>query len=97
VTFTVKPEFITPVVDPQVLAELQKAVMAGTVSAETYWLYLTTGKLPERDYEDESELISDERESAGINLDNENGDGTGSTGRATAGADDPALGDDRAA
>jgi hypothetical protein len=97
VTFTVKPEFITPVVDPQVLAELQKAVMAGTVSADTYWQYLTTGKLPERDYQDESELISDERESAGINLDNENGDGTGRTGRAAPGADNPALGDDRAA
>jgi hypothetical protein len=97
VTFTVKPEFITPVVDPQVLAELQKAVMAGTVSADTYWLYLTTGKLPERGYDDESELISDERESAGINLDDDNGDGTGRTGRAAAGADDPALGDDRAA
>lgn len=77
VVFMVKPEFITPVVDAQVLAELQKAVMAGTVSADTYWLYLTTGKLPERDYDEESDLISDERESAGINLDKDNGDETG--------------------
>ena len=79
VVFTVKPEFITPVVDAQVLAELQKAVMAGTVSADTYWLYLTTGKLPERAYDEESELISEERDSAGINLDKDNGDGTGNT------------------
>lgn len=93
VTFLVKPEFITPVVDAQVLAELQKAVMAGTVSADTYWLYLTTGKLPERAYGEEAELISEERESAGINLDNENGDATGKsavTGQQTDGAVDAA-------
>lgn len=88
VTFTVNPEFIIPSVDAQVLAELQKAVMAGTVSADTYWMYLTTGKLPERPYEEEATLISDERESAGINLDNENGDGTGESGRTAPGADD---------
>lgn len=70
VTFMVKPEFITPVVDAQVLAELQKAVLAGTVSADTYWMYLTTGKLPERAYDEEATLVSDERESGrGLNLD----------------------------
>lgn len=93
VVFMVKPEFITPVVDAQVLAELQKAVMAGTVSADTYWLYLTTGKLPDRAYGEEAELISEERESAGINLDNENGDATGKsavTGQQTDGAVDAA-------
>jgi hypothetical protein len=93
VVFMVKPEFITPVVDAQVLAELQKAVMAGTVSADTYWLYLTTGKLPDRAYGEEAELISEERESAGINLDNENGDATGKsavTGQPTDGALDAA-------
>lgn len=93
VVFMVKPEFITPVVDAQVLAELQKAVMAGTVSADTYWLYLTTGKLPDRAYGEEAELISEERESAGINLDNDNGDATGKpavTGQQTDGAVDAA-------
>jgi len=70
VTFTVKPDFITPEVDAQVLSELQKSVMAGTISADTYWMYLTTGKLPERAYEEEATLISDERESGrGLNLD----------------------------
>lgn len=93
VVFMVKPEFITPAVDAQVLAELQKAVMAGTVSADTYWLYLTTGKLPDRAYGEEAELISEERESAGINLDNENGDATGKsavTGQQADGAVDAA-------
>jgi hypothetical protein len=93
VVFMVKPEFITPVVDAQVLAELQKAVMAGTVSAETYWLYLTTGKLPERAYDEESDLISEERESAGINLDKDDGDGTSNKpdgGQPAAGAIDAA-------
>ncbi|KPY33163.1 DUF4055 domain-containing protein [Pseudomonas syringae] len=91
VTFTVKPEFITPVVDAQVLSELQKSVMAGTISAVTYWQYLTTGKLPERAYEDEAGLISDERESLGLNLDNDNGDRSAAgAGRTDAGAGDAA-------
>lgn len=54
VRFTVKPEFIVPVVDPQVLAQIQQAVLMGGVSWESYWLYLTTGKLPEHDYNDEA-------------------------------------------
>ncbi|MCH5519008.1 DUF4055 domain-containing protein [Pseudomonas syringae] len=88
VTFTVQPEFITPVVDAQVLAELQKAVMAGTVSADTYWMYLTTGKLPERAYEEEATLISDERESGrGLNLDADDAEDTDpAAGDATGGA-----------
>ncbi|WP_296267445.1 DUF4055 domain-containing protein [Pseudomonas sp. UBA6562] len=81
VVFKVKPEFIIPVVDAQVLGELQKSVMAGTISAETYWQYLTTGKLPERAYDEEAGLISDERESAGIDLDRDNGDETDANGR----------------
>lgn len=93
VVFKVKPEFIIPVVNAQVLAELQKSVMAGTISAETYWQYLTTGKLPERPYDEEAELISDERESAGLNLDDHDGDETGAnSGREAAGAGDPPLG-----
>lgn len=91
VTFTVKPEFITPMADAQVLAELQKSVMAGTISAVTYWQYLTTGKLPERAYEDEAGLISDERESIGLNLDKDNGDRSAAgAGRTDAGAADAA-------
>ncbi|MCF5715158.1 DUF4055 domain-containing protein [Pseudomonas tremae] len=91
VTFTVKPEFITPMVDAQVLAELQKSVMAGTISAVTYWQYLTTGKLPERAYEEEASLISDERESLGLNLDQDNGDrSSAGAGRTDAGAADAA-------
>lgn len=98
VTFTVKPEFVIPQVDAQVLAEIQKSVMSGTISADTYWQYLTTGKLPERLYDEEAELISDERESAGLNLDKEDADRKPGTGRQPAtGADDPSLGDDRAA
>lgn len=98
VTFKVNPEFVIPQVDPQVLAELQKSVMAGTISADTYWQYLTTGKLPERLYDEEAELISDERESAGLNLDKEDADSKPGTGRQPAtGADDPSLSDDRAA
>lgn len=58
VVFTVNPEFIIPAVDAQVLAELQKAVMAGTVSADTYWMYLTTGKLPERAYDEEIKVMT---------------------------------------
>ncbi|MHC8299603.1 DUF4055 domain-containing protein [Pseudomonas sp. ZS1P83] len=98
VTFKVNPEFVIPQVDPQVLSELQKSVMAGTISADTYWQYLTTGKLPERLYDEEAELISDERESAGLNLDKEDANSKPGTGRQPAArADDPSLSDDRAA
>lgn len=58
VVFMVNPEFIISAVDAQVLAELQKAVMAGTVSADTYWMYLTTGKLPERAYDEEIKVMT---------------------------------------
>lgn len=93
VAFKVKPEFVMPVVDAQVLAELQKSVMAGTISAETYWQYLTTGKLPEHPYDEEAELIGDDRGAAGIDLDQEDGDETGANGRReAAGAGQPPLG-----
>lgn len=93
VVFTVKPEFVIPEVNAQVLAELQKSVMAGTISAETYWQYLTTGKLPERAYDEEAGLISDERESAGINLDKDDGDETDADGgQDAAGASQSARG-----
>ncbi|MNH27654.1 hypothetical protein D3C79_877760 [compost metagenome] len=84
---------MTPVVDAQVLAELQKSVMAGTVSAETYWQYLTTGKLPERPYDEEAELIGDDHGAGGVNLDREDRDETGANGgREAAGAGEPPLG-----
>ncbi|MBD1602088.1 DUF4055 domain-containing protein [Pseudomonas typographi] len=75
VTFSVKPDFIIPDVDAQVLAELQKAVQSGGISWDTYWQYLTTGKLPERPYDEEAELISDEADSGrGLNLDQDDED-----------------------
>lgn len=57
VQFIVKPEFLVPTVDAQIAQELLKAVMAGTVSNDTYWQYITTGRMPERKYEDESAMI----------------------------------------
>ena len=60
VIFTVVPEFRPAEVDLQVLTQLQAAVVAGGVSWATYWGYLTTAKLPERDYGEERELIEGE-------------------------------------
>lgn len=60
VIFTVVPEFQPAEVDPQVLTQLQASVVAGGVSWATYWQYLTTGKLPEHDYAEESGLIEGE-------------------------------------
>lgn len=57
VKFTVKPEFIVPEIDPQVLAQLQQAVLAGGVSWDSYWAYLTLGKLPEHGYDEEAALV----------------------------------------
>ncbi|QKZ05837.1 DUF4055 domain-containing protein [Pseudomonas eucalypticola] len=93
VTFTVKPEFIIPDVDAQVLAELQKAVAAGGISWDTYWQYLTTGKLPERAYDEEATLVGDEADAGrGLNLDKDDGSDTpaGQPGQPAAGADDAA-------
>jgi hypothetical protein len=92
VTFTVKPEFIIPDVDAQVLAELQKAVSAGGISWDTYWQYLTTGKLPERAYEEEATMVSEDTDSArGLNLDNDDGSEPPAGSRQPAPrADDPA-------
>lgn len=92
VTFTVKPEFIIPQVDAQVLAELQKAVAAGGISWDTYWQYLTTGKLPERAYDEEATLVSEETDQVrGLNLDqNDGGDTDAQPRQPAAGADDAA-------
>jgi hypothetical protein len=92
VAFKVKPEFDIPEVDAQVLAELQKAVAAGGISWDTYWQYLTTGKLPERAYDEEATLVSEETDQArGLNLDQNDGSDThAQPGQPAAGADDAA-------
>lgn len=53
IRFTVKPEFATPVIDPAIAQQLLQAVMAGKISADSYWQYLVLGKLPERSYDEE--------------------------------------------
>lgn len=90
VAFKVKPEFEIPEVDAQVLAELQKAVAAGGISWDTYWQYLTTGKLPERAYDEEATLVSEETDQArGLNLDQNDGSDTNDQpGQSAVGADD---------
>lgn len=57
VKFTVNPTFVEHTVNPQVLTILQQAVLAGGVSWESYWTFLTTGKMPERGYDEEALLI----------------------------------------
>lgn len=53
-TFSVQPEFSVPGVDPQVATQLLQAAMAGKISNDTYWHYITTGKFPEHDYDFEA-------------------------------------------
>jgi hypothetical protein len=57
VKFTVKPDFVVANVDPQMASQLLQAVMAGKVSNESYWTYISTGKLPERGWDDEFLMI----------------------------------------
>lgn len=57
VSFTVKPDFAEMGVDPQLAAQLLTAAQAGIVSHDSYWQYISTGKLPERDWQTELELI----------------------------------------
>jgi len=54
VRFSVKPDFSGVNVDPQMAAQLLQAAMAGKISNEAYWLYVTGGKLPERPYNEEA-------------------------------------------
>lgn len=58
VTFTVKPDFVAAGVDAQVAANLLLAAQAGILSHEAYWTYISSGKLPDRDWEAELEAIS---------------------------------------
>ncbi|MFA5633389.1 MAG: DUF4055 domain-containing protein [Porticoccaceae bacterium] len=60
VRFSVKPDFTSGQVDALILAQLQTAVVAGGVSWQSYWQYLTTGKLPDRSYEDEREAVGND-------------------------------------
>lgn len=71
VKFTVKPDFTTGQVDSSILQQLQAAVVAGGVSWQSYWKYLTTGKLPDWPYDDEKEALANE----GPALGNLNGPG----------------------
>lgn len=54
VVFSIKPDFNPVEINPQVLQQLQQAVLSGGVSWDTYWLYITTGKLPEHTYAEEA-------------------------------------------
>lgn len=57
VKFTVKPDFVVANVDPQMASQILQAVMAGKVSNESYWTYISTGKLPERGWDEEFLMI----------------------------------------
>lgn len=53
IRFSVAMEFAQDI-DAQVLAQLSNLMLAGKISTETVWDYLQTGKIPERDFEEES-------------------------------------------
>ncbi|GGJ06466.1 DUF4055 domain-containing protein [Halopseudomonas pertucinogena] len=57
VSFTVKPDFTSVGVDAQLAAQLLTAAQAGIVSHDSFWLYISTGRLPDRDWQAELELI----------------------------------------
>ncbi len=58
--FAVKPDFSSAGVDPQIAAQLLTAAQAGIVSHDSFWRYISTGKLPERDWVAELELIQEQ-------------------------------------
>lgn len=58
IRFAVKPEFVVPSIDPAVAKLLHDSVAMDLISADTYWQYITLGKLPERDYLEELEVIA---------------------------------------
>ncbi len=60
IRFTVPLEFAQDI-DPQILAQLSNLMLAGKVSSETVWSYLQTGKIPERDFEAEQDLIEEDQ------------------------------------
>lgn len=77
VSFTVKPDFTAVGVDPQLAAQLLTAAQAGIVSHDSFWLYISTGKLPDRDWQAELELIQQQGPAlGGLGLEGlSNGDG----------------------
>ena len=60
IRFTVPLEFAQDI-DPQILAQLSNLMLAGKLSSETVWSYLQTGKIPERDFEAEQDLIEEDQ------------------------------------
>lgn len=57
VEFTVEPDFLTHIIDPQALTALNQALMARAISPDTYWTYLQKGVIPERDWDEELQMI----------------------------------------
>lgn len=66
VSFTVEPDFSAAVVDPQMVMMLRDAALAGLISNESFWLYLTTGKLPAHDYNSEWPKIESSGDFLGV-------------------------------
>jgi len=66
VSFTVKPDFTSVGVDSQMAAQLLTAAQAGIVSHDSFWLYISTGKLPDRDWQAELELIQQQGPPTGL-------------------------------
>lgn len=60
IRFTVPLEFAQDI-DPQILAQLSNLMLAGKLSSDTVWSYLQTGKIPERDFEIEQDLIEEDQ------------------------------------
>lgn len=58
--FTVKPEFSNKSYDIELAKQLFEGALAGRNSFQTYWEYLATGKMPERDYKAELDLVEQE-------------------------------------
>lgn len=66
VAFKVKPDFVSAGADPQIATQLLTAAQAGIVSHDSYWQYISTGKLPERDWLAELEAIQQQGPSLGL-------------------------------
>lgn len=66
VSFTVEPDFAAAVVDPQMAAMLREAAMTGQISNESFWLYVTTGKLPAHEYGEEWPKIESSGDFLGV-------------------------------
>lgn len=58
--FTVKPEFSSASYDIELAKQLLEGALSNRNSFQTYWEYLATGKMPERDYVAELDLVERE-------------------------------------